>query len=168
MWTSITLIKVTTFPNVYLLYVDKAKGSGSQEQQSNTVNHLSLWVHSLTSHAGRSFGFSRHIALVAWLSLQIKPLYSKSTSRKKNASTHPSVTLKKKSSIIPCPQTYSDGETSAKRRETLFWRACLFSALRFSINNRFSSAVSQIKASQLLSYPTQLWGEEASVARQNS
>lgn len=62
----------------------------------------------------------------------------------------------------------NDGETSAKQRETLFWRACLFSALRFSINNHFSSAVSQIKASRLLSYPTQLWGEEASVARQNS
>lgn len=63
---------------------------------------------------------------------------------------------------------HNDRETSAKQRETLFWRARLFSALRFSINNRFSSAVSQIKASQLLSYPTQLWGEEASVARQNS
>lgn len=47
------------------------------------VNHLSLLLYSPTSHAGRSFGFSQHIALVACLSLLITPLYSKSTSREK-------------------------------------------------------------------------------------
>lgn len=156
----------------------KSKLTAQDHRSSNVkqrVNHLSLLLYSPTSHAGRSFGFSQHIALVACLSLLITPLYSKSTSREKKKikkmllHTH-SLPWKKK--ILPSFlifRSYTDGETtSAKQRKTLFWRARLFSALRFSINNRFSSAVSQIKASQLLSYPTQLWGEEASVARQNS
>lgn len=138
---------------VYPLYVEKqANRSGSQKQQrNNRVNHLSLLFHSLTSHAGGSFGFSQHIALVACLSLQITPLYPQSTLRKEKKKmllhTHP-IPWKESlpSVLILC--TYKDGETSAKQRETLFWRARLFSALRFSINNRFSSAVSQIKASQ--------------------
>lgn len=92
---------------VYPLYVEKqANRSGSQKQQrNNRVNHLSLLFHSLTSHAGGSFGFSQHIALVACLSLQITPLYPQSTLRKekKNAITHPSHTLKRIPPISPYP-----------------------------------------------------------------
>lgn len=110
-------------------------GSAQEQQRRNRVNHLSLLVQSLTSHAGRSFGFSQHIAPVAWLSLQITPLYSKSTSRKRKMllHTHP-LPWKKKSYHHSLSSTHNkDGETSAaqRERETLFWRACLFSALRF-------------------------------------
>lgn len=42
--------------------------------------------------------------------------------------------------------------------EILFCRARLFSSPRFSINNRFSSAVSQIKASQLISWSNSTLG----------
>lgn len=162
--------KVTTAHCVCICFLWKSERAAQLRRSSdvkNTVNHPSLLFHSLTSRAGRSFGFSQHVALVACLSPQITPLYSKSTLREKML-LHTQPMLKKIPPSFLILRTYNDGETSATQRETLFWRARLFSALRFSINNRFSSAVSQIKASRLLSCPTQLWGEEASVARQNS
>ena len=173
--TRVRLTKVRTTHCVYLLYVEKqANRAGSQKQQRKTERESSVtsvtftnitcrkvfWV--LPTHCPCCLPVAPYYTVIFLIHLEGK--------KKKNAITPPSHTLKKKK-ILPSfliLRTHNDRETSAKQRETLFWRARLFSALRFSINNRFSSAVSQIKASQLLAYPTQLWGEEASVARQNS
>lgn len=129
------------------------------------VNYLSLFFDSLTWNARRSFGLFQHIALVACLSLQITPLYSKSTLRKTILLHTLSRTLIETS--LSLAQTMMERRQQSSERH-YSGELVSFSALRFSINNCFSSAVSQIKASRLLSYPTQLWGEEAIVARQNS
>lgn len=67
----------------------------------------------------------KNTALVACLSLQITTLYSQTTLRKKSfykAIPYPEKEIFPSFLIL---LTYIDGETSAKQRETLFWRARL-------------------------------------------
>lgn len=99
--TRVRLTKVRTAHSVYLLYVESKLTA--QDHRSihvkHRVNHRSLLLQSLTSHAQRfwDFFFSTLPLLPACRS-HFTPLYSKSTLRGGNAITHPPHTRKKKSS----------------------------------------------------------------------
>lgn len=175
--TRLRSTKVKTAHCVYLLYAEKqANRSGSQERQCKTECESSVtsatfanitcrkvfWV--LPTHWPCCLPVAPNYTIIFLIHLEGKEKKCYYTpipySKKKKKKSTPSFLILR---------THNDRETSAKQRERHYSGELVSSQLSgFSINNRFSSAVSQIKASQLLTYPTQLWGEEASVARQNS